>query len=186
ETEDKINQVNEESDKILESIKQNNVVTTKETENWQKSKLTGDNGSLEGVPYVDLDNPELSLSKTCFVYVSAVTNQPPTAPANGYWFIYRRTADYMKMEYRPYNSDRVFHRTKSNGSWLNWTEITNTQTDTGWLPITIKNGYNQSTIPDYEPSYRVIDYGTHKKVFVRLGVINLTSGKNTVASIPTE
>lgn len=186
ETEDKINQVNEESDKVLESIKQNNVVTTEETENWQKSKLTGDNGSLEDVPYVDLDNPELSLSKTCFVYVSAVINQPTPAPANGYLFFYRRTADYMKMEYRPYNSDRVFHRTKFNGSWLDWTEISNTQADTGWLPITIKNGYNKSTIPDFEPSYRVIDYGTHKKVFVRLGVTNLTNGKNTVASIPTE
>ena len=153
---------------------------------WQKNKLTGDNGSLEDVPYVDLDNPEELLSKTCFVYVSAVTNQPTSVPANGYLFFYRRTADYMKMEYRPYNSDRVFHRTKFNGSWLDWTEISNNQTDTGWLPITIKNGYNKSTIPDFEPSYRVIDYSTHKKVFVRLGVTNLTSGKNTVASIPTE
>lgn len=186
ETEDKINQVNEESDKVLESIKQNNVVTTEETENWQKSKLTGDNGSLEDVPYVDLDNPELSLSKTCFVYVSAVINQPTPAPANGYLFFYRRSADYMKMEYRPYNSDSVFHRTKFNGSWLDWTEISNTQADTGWLPITIKNGYNKSTIPDFEPSYRVIDYGTYKKLYVRLGVTNLTNGKNTVASIPTE
>ena len=186
ETNDKINEVNEASDKVLESIKQNNVVTTEETESWQKSKLTGDNGSLEDVPYVDLDNPELSLSKTCFVYVSEVTNQPTPAPANGYLFFYRRTADYMKMEYRPYNSDSVFHRTKFDGSWLDWTRITKSQTDTGWLPITIKNGYNKSTIPDFEPSYRVIDYGTHKKVFVRLGVTNLTSGKNTIASIPKE
>ena len=186
ETEDKINEVNEASDKVLESIKQNNVVTTEETENWQKSKLTGDNGSLEDVPYVDLDNPELSLSKTCFVYVSAVINQPTPAPANGYLFFYRRSADYMKMEYRPYNSDSVFHRTKFNGSWLDWTEISNIQADTGWLPITIKNGYNKSTIPDFEPSYRVIDYGTYKKLYVRLGVTNLTNGKNTVASIPTE
>ena len=186
ETEDKINQVNEASDKVIKSIKGNNVVTKDETEKWQKSKIIGDNGSLEAVPYLDLDNPELSLSKTCFVYVSAVTNQPTPAPANGYLFFCRRTADYMKMEYRPYNSDSVFHRTKFDGSWLDWTEISNTQADTGWLPITIKNGYNKSTIPDFEPSYRVIDYGTYKKIYVRLGVINLTNGKNTVASIPTE
>ena len=92
----------------------------------------------------------------------------------------------MKMEYRPYNSDSVFHRTKFNGSWLDWTEISNTQTDTGWLPITIKNGYNKSTIPDFEPSYRVIGYSTHKKVYVRLGVKNLNTGKNVVATIPPE
>src|SRR5699024_7051826 len=48
---------------------------------WQKHKIIGDNGSLERVQYIDLDNPELSLSNTCFVYVSASTNRPPTVPA---------------------------------------------------------------------------------------------------------
>ena len=153
---------------------------------WQKSKLTGNNGSLEDVANIDLDNPEALLNKTCFVYAASVSNQPLDVSSNGYLFFYRRTADYMKMEYRPYNSDRVFHRTKFNGSWLNWTEISSNQTDTGWLPIIIKNGYNKSTIPDFEPSYRVIGYSTHKKVYVRLGVTNLNTGKNVVATIPPE
>ena len=67
-----------------------------------------------------------------------------------------------------------------------WEQVDNNQTDTGWIPITIKNGYSKPTTPDFEPSYRVIDYGNHKKVFVRLGVTNLVSGKNVIASIPAE
>src|SRR5699024_4114255 len=93
---------------------------------------------------IDLDNPEESLlSKTCFVYVSAVTNQPPTAPTNGYLFFYRRTDDYMKMEYRPYNSDRVFYRTKLNGTGVDWTEVGNDNTRQ-WLGTlgTEESGYN--------------------------------------------
>lgn len=58
--------------------------------------------------------------------------------------------------------------------------------DTGWLPITIKNEYNESSIPDFEPSYRVIDYFTHKKVFIRFGVENIKEGTNSVGNIPLE
>src|SRR5699024_5078050 len=54
-----------------------------------------------------------------------------------------RTDDYMKMEYRPYNSDRVFYRTKLNGTWLDWTEVGNDNTRQ-WLGTlgTEESGYN--------------------------------------------
>lgn len=158
---------------------------------WQKSKLTGDNGSLEGMANIDLDNPELSLNKTCFVYVSAATNQPPSVPANGYLFFYRRTADYMKMEYRPYNSDRIFHRTKFDGSWQNWNEISNNQTDTGWIPYTLINGATKSTMYSaegdnaFECAYRTIERGGIKKRQIRFNVKNLTQSMN-FAQLPSE
>ncbi|MDG0821324.1 phage baseplate upper protein [Staphylococcus equorum] len=58
--------------------------------------------------------------------------------------------------------------------------------DTDWLPITIKNEYSKSSIPDFEPSYRIIDYHNHKKVFVRFGIENIKDGVNTVGNIPLE
>ncbi|WP_210123499.1 BppU family phage baseplate upper protein [Staphylococcus sp. GDX8P106P-2] len=158
---------------------------------WQKNKLTGDNGSLEGVPYLDLDNPEESLSKTCFVYVSAVTNQPTSVPANGYLFFYRRTADYMKMEYRPYNSDRVFHRTKFNGSWLDWTEISSNQTDTGWIPYSTINGVEKDTVykndvdRGFDCAYRIIKQGNITTRKLRVNARNLTQGI-VFAELPTQ
>ena len=120
-----ITELDNKANQIKEDIEELN---NYDTSNWQKSKLTGDNGILERVQYIDLDNPELIIDKTCFVYVSVVENPPKSSATNGFLFFYIRTADYMKMEYRPYNSDRIFYRTKSNGTWLDWTEVGNDNT----------------------------------------------------------
>lgn len=154
---------------------------------WQKSKLTEDNGTLGKYDNLDFNEPETVLnSKSVFGYVGSSANVPNGVSSTGYFKYIVRTQNYGKMEYRPFNTNRIFEKTKQDGVWNDWTEITNKQTDTGWLPITIKNGYKKSTIPDFEPSYRVIGYSTHKKVYVRLGVTNLNTGKNVVATIPPE
>src|SRR5699024_1645704 len=177
------NQVNEESDKVIEAIKGNNVVTKDETDGWQKYKLTNDDGnniSKQGLDLLDLD--------TGF-YETWDAKNDPLDGNKGIYEVNVTTGSKGQKTIVATQShlNRMFINTiHTDGEDRGWKEITNNQTDTGWLPITIKNSYNKSTLPDYEPSYRVIDYGTHKKVIVRIGVINLTSGKNTVASIPTE
>lgn len=187
ETEDKINQVNEESDKVIQSIKGNNAVTKGETDNWQKSKLTKDDGRLEQLNGIDLDNIDATLGdKSQFVYIAGATNYPPGINSNGTIMYFVITSAYKRLEYRPNGSNKIFYRRKEAGVWLDWNEITNNQTDTGWLPLTLKNAYQKSSIPDFEPSYRVIDNGNSKQVYVRLGVENLTNGKNVVATIPPE
>ena len=184
ETEDKINQVNEESDKVIEAIKGNNVVTKDETDGWQKYKLTNDDGTSITLTHpVELNDDEYLDSLEPGLYYAA---DPKSSPSGSSGFVTVNKRSSTKIVYfQPYNQDKIFIN-RFHTSWSGWKEVTTNQTDTGWLPITIKNGYNKSTLPDYEPSYRVIDYGTHKKVFVRLGVTNLTSGKNTIASIPKE
>lgn len=184
ETEDKINQVNEESDKVIEAIKGNNVVTKSETEDWQKYKFTNDNGTSITLTHpVELNDDEYLDSLEPGLYYAA---DPKSSPSGSSGFVTVNKRSSTKIVYfQPYNQDKIFIN-RFHTSWSGWKEVTTNQTDTGWLPITIKNGYNKSTLPDYEPSYRVIDYGTHKKVFVRLGVTNLTSSKNVVASIPKE
>ena len=184
ETEDKINQVNEESDKVIEAIKGNNVVTKDETDGWQKYKLTNDDGTSITLTHpVELNDDEYLDSLEPGLYYAV---DPKSSPSGSSGFVTVNKRSSTKIVYfQPYNQDKIFIN-RFHTSWSGWKEVTTNQTDTGWLPITIKNGYNKSTLPDYEPSYRVIDYGTHKKVFVRLGVTNLTSGKNTIASIPPE
>lgn len=189
------NDIQETMDETLsEYLSQVNAVrddfqSTLDNLNWQKSKLTEDNGSLEGYSHIDLDNPEELLSKTCFVYVSEVTNQPTTAPANGYLFFYRRTADYMKMEYRPYNSDRVFHRTKFSGSWSDWTEITNNQTDTGWVPFQLINGtlandaFKNEGDNGFDCAYRIITNGSVTEKRVRINAKKIV-GTQQIAELP--
>lgn len=190
ETEDKINEVNEASDKVLESIKQNNVVTTEETESWQKYKFTNDDGSIKYIPkgtITDIKTLEPGLYET--VSDDDATNQD--IPVNNSYVqikVWEGGGGRKEIELTStFNGIKYFRLIHTDGEKdTGWKEISNNYSDTGWLPITIKNGYNKSTIPDFEPSYRVIDYGTYKKLYVRLGVTNLTNGKNTVASIPTE
>lgn len=182
ETEDKINQVNEESDKVIQSIKGNNVVTKGETDGWQKYELTLNSGYLLFKSAPDLETME-DFTRTGSWYIYQIKNSPGLQ--SGYINYKAQSANAGYAIFRSYNSYEFYINYKTSGVWSGWKQL-GTPNDTGWLPITIKNGYNKSTLPDYEPSYRVIDYGTHKKVFVRLGVTNLTSGKNTIASIPKE
>lgn len=184
ETEDKINQVNEESDKVIEAIKGNNVVIKDETDGWQKYKLTNDDGTSITLTHpVELNDDEYLDSLEPGLYYAA---DPKSSPSGSSGFVTVNKRSSTKIVYfQPYNQDKIFIN-RFHTSWSGWKEVTTNQTDTGWLPITIKNGYNKSTIPDFEPSYRVIKYDTHRKVYVRLGVTNITSGKNSVASIPTE
>ncbi|WP_145349668.1 BppU family phage baseplate upper protein [Staphylococcus epidermidis] len=185
ETEDKINQVNEESDKVIQSIKGNNVVTKDETENWQKYKLTNEDGRrirISGINPIDLN--------AGFYQIWNTNGMPPdtTDGSNAYWNVDISTGvDNTKQIFAVLSGSgkaylKNIHKNIDNG----WKELTNTQTDTGWLPITLKNGYKKSTIPDFDPSYRVIDNGKFKQVYVRLSVENLTNGKNVVATIPPE
>ena len=152
---------------------------------WQKYKLTNDNGNANVVTDLDMENIEEKITRPGYYWLSSVTNGPVNI--NGILLAIHGGSDsYKKFIYTPHSSNRIFLKSKNGSVWTGWEEISNNQTDTGWVPIIIKNGYNKSTIPDFEPSYRVIGYSTHKKVYVRLGVTNLNTGKNVVATIPPE
>lgn len=186
ETEGKINEVNEASDKVLESIKQNNVITTGETDNWQKHQLTNDKGYQIQISDIDFDTIDETLSPG-FYWASGGTNRP--VDINGFLTVRQGTGSnsYIKVIYEPFTSNDIYIRTKNaTMGWTNWEKITNDQTDTGWMSISLKNAYKKASIPDFEPSYRVIDYGNHKVVHLRIGVENIKNGKNIVANIPEE
>lgn len=186
ETKDKINEVNEASDKVIQSIKGNNVVTKDETDGWQKHQLTGSDGTIK---LVDLESSIENLNEmteTGFFYTTKTPDLPSGVSSAGFLTVYTRNGNSpIKHIYQPYYQNKIVVRNYYD-EWSEWQEISQTQTDTGWIPITLKNGYKKSSLPDYEPSYRVIDYGDFKQIYVRLGVENLTNGKNIVATIPPE
>lgn len=153
--------------------------------NWQKHKLTNEDGGYETIS-LGSDVEILHSLNPGFYYLTStpITGASSTA---GYAQVETRTgiSNIKRIVFKPYSSNQVWVKRLYN-TWSEWERIDNSQSDTGWLPITIKNGYNESTVPDFEPSYRVIGYGTHKKVYVRLGVTNLNTGRNVVATIPPE
>ena len=66
------------------------------------------------------------------------------------------------------------------------TDVNKKITITNWEDINIKNNYIASDTADFKPSYCVVDYGSHKEVFIRFGFKNLVQSKNVVGSIPSE
>lgn len=184
ETEDKINQVNEESDKVIKAIKGNNVITKDETDGWQKCKLTNDDGtSITLTDPVELNDDEYLDSLEPGLYYAAGPKSSPSG-SSGFVTVNKRYSTKI-VYFQPYNQDKIFIN-RFYTSWSGWKEVTTNQTDTGWLPLRLKNGYKKSSTPDFEPSYRVIDNGDFKQVYVRLGVENLANEKNVVATIPKE
>lgn len=190
ETKEKINEVNETSDKVLESIKQNNVVTTEETENWQKYKLTEDDGTIK---YYSKGTIEDVTELPTGLY-ETVSNDDATEQGipldNSYVQIKVWEAGRGRKEIEltsTFNSEKYFRLIHTDGTKdSGWQKISNNQNDSGWLPLRLKNGYKKSSTPDFEPSYRVIDNGDFKQVYVRLGVENIANEKNVVATIPSE
>lgn len=57
-------------------------------------------------------------------------------------------------------------------------------TNTSWLTLTMKNGYQSFSDIGYEPSYKIKGQPGSETVYIRLGVKGLINGKNVVASIP--
>lgn len=187
------NAINHVDEKLLEfnaHIEENAFVQPTDLDNklngleWQKSKLTNDSGRLQQFPRLDFDNPELMLGdKSQFVYVAASLNYPSGSGSNGVVTYLVVSSDYKRIEYRPNGLNKIFYRRKESGVWLDWKEVTQTQTNTGWLPLTLKNGATQIEGNYPQSTYKVIDFGTHKEIDLRLSVSNITEN-SVIAFIP--
>lgn len=157
--------------------------------NWQKYKLTQDDGYTfyDSNLKVDFNNNEqLSSLKTGTRYIVSSLNTPNNSTASHGWLTKFDRGDAKLVEFRPYNSSQIFIK-RYYQTWSGWEKVNNNISDTGWIPLAIKNDYEIITDLNYEPSYRVIDYGNFKKVSVRLGVIdNSPINENIVASVPKE
>lgn len=156
--------------------------------NWQKYKLVDDDGSQIGNfnSNFRMTSEHLLSTPPGFYYNYDYNNAP--SGSTGFVYIMGNDAGDKKIYYSSYNRNDLYIKSYSDSvGWIEWEEISNSYTDTGWVPLAIKNDYKIITDLNYKPSYRVIDYGNYKKVFVRLGVIdNSPRNENVVASIPKE
>ena len=157
---------------------------------WQKSKLTEDNGTLGKYDGLDFNEPETVLnSKSVFGYVGSSANVPNGVSSTGYFEYIVRAQNYGKMEYRPFNTNRIFEKTKQDGVWNDWTEITNNQTDTGWVPFQLINGalandaFKNEDDGGFDCAYRIITNGSVTEKRVRINVKKIV-GTQEIATLP--
>jgi len=155
--------------------------------NWQKYKFSSDNGESVSV---DLNNDANNLDKLTpgFYYFSNTPGLPSNQNVAGTALVIKRDKNSVKqIFFFPYTTNAIYINSYYT-EWSGWQIVGSIQqSDTGWIPLAIKNDYEIITDLNYEQSYRVIDYGNFKKVSVRLGVIdNSPRNENVVASIPKE
>ena len=157
---------------------------------WQKAKLTNDDGRLQQLIGFDFNNPELIFGdKSQFAYVSGSLNYPNNSTSNGTVMYLVVTTDYKRIEYRPNGSNKIFYRRKEAGVWLDWKEVTNNQTDTGWVTFDLINGaksntaYKGETDVGFDCAYRTIKNGSEVTKKLRINGTNLTPNQ-VIAQLP--
>ena len=124
-----------------------------DTSNWQKAKLTNDDGRLKQLSGFDFDNPELLLGeKSQFIYVSQSFNRPVGSNINGTVMYLVVTSAYKRIEYRPNGTNKIFYRSKEAGVWLDWKELTNDNTRQ-WLGTLGEETSGYNSVLDLPPGF---------------------------------
>lgn len=158
---------------------------------WQKHKLTNDNGSQIQVSDIDFDTIDETLPPG-FYWVSSGINKP--SDANGFLTVRQGTDSnsYMKVIYEPFNSNDIYTRTKNSvEGWSDWKKLSNNQTDTGWIPFQLINGAEGNTVyksgddNGFDNAYRIIKNGDITTRMIRINVRNISQG-TTFASLPSQ
>ncbi|MCS5082713.1 hypothetical protein L2V43_15370, partial [Staphylococcus aureus] len=97
--------MDEKHEAFKQSVNSGGLVTSGSTSNWQKAKITKDDGKIMQITGFDFNNPEQRIGdSTQFIYVS-------------------QAIDYKRMTYRPNGTNKVFVKRKEAGSWSEWSEL---------------------------------------------------------------
>lgn len=105
-----------------ESVNGSGLITTGQSEDWQKYKLTSDDGTY---PFINLQNNTESLySLTNGIYYTAGTpHNISNVSTSGFIEItVRQGASAKRMTFKPYNSNRIFEKWFYN-EWSDWYEL---------------------------------------------------------------
>lgn len=158
---------------------------------WQKYKMTNDDGGALGLSGVDFSDTVFLDSLIPGTYYTATSkNSPSGVNPNAFVFIYHREdGEVKRIEYKPYNSGRSFVKTYYQ-EWSDWTEIGSVE-DTGWIPYTLINGAEGNTVyksgdnNGFDNAYRIIKNGDITKRMIRINARNISQGM-ILASLPSQ
>lgn len=193
-----VNQVNTTIDEKLqtfnETLERDGFTTPEYVEskfaekNWQKFKLTNDDGKSHKLVNAELDNPDfLSNLKPGFYYCPSPTGSPLNK--SGFLEVYEYANNIVKhVLFRPFNLNRIFMK---NGymTWSDWEEITNDQSDTGWLDLQLVNSASPHndlvSKGGFTSAYRTITQNGVTKKMLRINATTIKHGQ-TIALLPKE
>lgn len=156
--------------------------------NWQKFKLTNDDGSIvtDFNSNIDFNDAEqLKSLPNGARYVTKTSNLPSDMSSNYGWVLKLSRSDIQMFSiyFQPYNSNQIIQKT-FYGSLSNWRYISGNQTDTGWLPLPLINGVSQAGTVN-QPKYRFVSISDTNMLFIRGAISNVSSKTITFTKLPT-
>src|SRR5699024_8075203 len=101
-----------------------------------------------------------------------------------------REGGYGLIFFQPYNSNSIYQNRRVGNRWEGWKQITNTQTDTGWISFSLINGaesntaYKGETDGGFDCAYRTITNGSEVTKKLRINGTNLTPNQ-VIAQLPS-
>ena len=154
---------------------------------WQKYKLTEDNGAFKRL---DVGTDMLTLKAGS--YESSGFVNDPLDDAGFYEVTVTESYNGRKVIHAIHSySNRYFVKTiHTNGEDRGWKELTKTQSDTGWIPFNLINGaegntvYKNSVDNGFDNAYRIIKNGDTTIKALRVSARNLTQAV-TFAELPS-
>src|SRR5699024_6103199 len=168
---------------------------------WQKYKLTNGDGSRQWLG--DITNTDITTLPTGLYEFSTLsdTNWDLCKIPN---FTGMRTGHLASLDvttsgngrkqftYRQNHYNRVFVATlHTSGSWREWKELTNDQSDTGWVTFDLINGAKSNTAfkkegdGGFDCAYRIITNGSETKRLLRINGSNLVQNQ-VIAQLPSD
>lgn len=94
-----------------------------DTTDWQKSKLTDDEGYSIYLETIDFIHVENSIKESGLFYVADSTNGIDGESSNGLINANFRNEDNALIEFIPINSNKIYYLQKSNGIWDTFTKV---------------------------------------------------------------
>ncbi|RIO83047.1 BppU family phage baseplate upper protein [Staphylococcus gallinarum] len=186
-----ITHVNAKVAEFNKTVEDNGFVTPEQLDtnvnslNWQKYKLTNDDGSYQVIAIGDnLDNLYNLPAGNFYTTSVPITGASSTA---GFTTVEKRENVVRKITFRPYNSKQAWVKRFYN-TWSDWERVDSTLTDTGWVEFNLINGASTNTEYSdrngFKCAYRTIVNGSVTERCLRINGSNIVPGQ-TIANLPS-
>lgn len=189
--------IDEKVNSFNETLKNDGFITPSDVEqkftesNWQKYKLTNDDGTnfYNPVEKIDFSNNEQLYSLPIGTrYITSSINRPLDTSSNGWLTKYNCNNNVMLIQFQPYNSNLIYQKRFYNG-WSEWERVSSDVVDTGWIDLQLVNSASPKnelvTKGGFTSAYRTITQNGITKKIIRLNVTTITHGQ-TIAMLPKD
>ncbi|MDU4449476.1 MAG: pyocin knob domain-containing protein, partial [Staphylococcus lugdunensis] len=159
--------------------------------NWQKFKLTNDDGTnfYDSSLQIDFDNNEQLTSLPIGTrYVALTLNNPPETNNNGWLTKLKRGDDAILIRYQPYNSTVIYQK-RFYKTWSGWERVGSDVVDTGWVDLQLVNSASPHndlvSKGGFTSAYRTITQNGITRKMIRINATTIKHGQ-TIAMLPKE